>query len=48
MEHTFAVPLISVYKMRVERVDSNKCAEHTINQTASATISSLIERLVSQ
>lgn len=48
MGHTFAVPLISVYKTRVERVDSNKCAENTINQTTSTTISSLIERLVRQ
>jgi hypothetical protein len=48
MERTFAVPLNSVYKTRVERVDSNKCTEHTINQTASTTVSSLVERLFGQ
>jgi len=47
-EYTFAVPLIRVYKMRVERIDSNKCAEYTIDQTASSTISPLIECLIRQ
>src|SRR6266404_7312687 len=38
-EYTFTVPLIRVYKMRVERIDPNKCAEYTIDQTTSTTIS---------